>query len=72
MDELVEITPEDSAVPIYLLPLTSEELADREQKLVDAEARAVAVAEKEDARQSALKKLAKLGLTPEEITAITS
>ena len=65
--ELLEITPEDSVSPVYLVPLNDKELeelaladAENEAKALQAEATAAA-------RESALAKLAALGLTPEEI-----
>lgn len=63
-----DITPEDSVVPIYLKPETKKELDDRlkEQKNVEAEIEA-----RENAKASAAIKLAKLGLTLDEINAIT-
>ena len=69
-----EVTPEDSVVPIYLVPLTAAEIAEREQWAADAEA-ALAAQEKAEndlvaAKQSALTKLAKLGLTEEEAKAV--
>lgn len=70
--DIKDITPEDSVVPIYLVPLTEEEelmyaeLAKKEdeyqQSLIDAE----------KARQAAIDKLKKLGLTEQEIKAIIS
>jgi len=72
--ELVDITPEDSIVPIYLEMLDEEEQAIRDAELLamqeqqaqlEAEAEAKALA-----RQSALTKLAALGLTQEEIEAL--
>jgi hypothetical protein len=69
-----EITPEDSVAPVYLVPLTSEELAEREQLAADEEARQAELVAAENARQearnSALIKLATLGLTEEEARAV--
>lgn len=67
-----DITPEDSVVPVYLVPLTEEQLAELEQLAIEEEARKQAEADKEVARLSALNKLAALGLTPEEISALTN
>jgi hypothetical protein len=71
-----DITPEDSVVPVYLVPPTVEQEAEREQWALDALAREKVLADeltaKEGARASAYAKLAKLGLTPDEIAAITS
>ena len=72
--ELIDITPEDSIVPIYLEVFTEEEQAvidadmlatqeQQEQHKAETEAKALA-------RQSALAKLAALGLTQEEIEAL--
>jgi hypothetical protein len=72
-DEFVvgeDITPEDSIVPVYLVPLTEEELAEREQWAIEAADREAAEQAKLDARESALAKLAKLGLTEEEAKAV--
>jgi hypothetical protein len=69
-----DITPPDSAVPIYLVPLTTEELAEREQLVQEEQARQTdVIAEeklKQEARASALAKLKKLGLTEEEAKAV--
>jgi hypothetical protein len=70
----IDITPEDSVVPIYLVELTEEEVAEREQ-LAAQEAQRIkdqerAELERKEAIQSALDKLAKLGLTEEEAKAI--
>ena len=71
-----EITTEDSVVPVYLIPLTAEQESERMQWALATIAAEKTLADetkaKEDARVSAFAKLAKLGLTPEEITAITS
>jgi hypothetical protein len=68
MDTTNEITPEDSVVPVYLEPMSEEDrlaiLA--EQEAFIAQQQAIA-----DARQSALAKLESLGLTQEEINALT-
>ena len=58
------------------IPLSAEEIAEREAMAAQAEADRLAQeqaqAEKEAARISATEKLEALGLTPEEIAAITS
>ena len=64
-----DITPEDSVVPVYLVPLTADEKAEREQWSIDQAAREQADADKIAARESAMAKLAKLGLTVDEINA---
>lgn len=65
-----DITPADSVVPVYLVPLTEEELAEREQWAIEAAEREAAEEAKLDARQSALAKLALLGLTENEAKAV--
>ena len=71
--EPVDITPEDSVVPVYLIPLTAEEEAERAQWAADEEARKLAeeeaAAAKVAALDSAMAKLAKLGFTEEEARA---
>lgn len=67
--EPVEITPEDSVVPVWLVPLTPEEEAEREQWATEQAAREQAEADKAAARASAIAKLADLGLTVDEINA---
>ena len=64
-----DITPADSVVPVYLVPLTPEEEAEREQLATEQAAREQAEADKIAARESAMAKLAKLGLTIDEINA---
>lgn len=65
-----DITPENSDIPVYLVPLTSEELAERDQLTKDQAFQEKAEADKVSARESALAKLAKLGLTVDEINAL--
>lgn len=67
-----DITPEDSIVPVYLVPLTPEEEAEREQWATEQAERELAEEAKKEARQSALSKLAALGLTEDEISALTN
>lgn len=67
MSENIDITPEGSVAPIYLVPLTSEEVDERQQVVAQQEAEARS---KSDAIQSAMAKLSKLGLTEEEARAI--
>jgi hypothetical protein len=50
--------------------LTSEEIQEREQLTLEAEAKLAAIEAKQAARTSALAKLAALGLTEEEIAAL--
>lgn len=65
--DTTDITPEDSVVPVFLVPLSEEELEER--KLQD-----LAIEEEkknqEQLKKSALQKLQKLGLTEEEAKAI--
>ena len=65
-----DITPADSVVPVYLVPLTEEELAEREQWAAEAAEHELAEEAKIQAKESALAKLAKLGLTEEEARAV--
>jgi hypothetical protein len=69
--ELVEITPEDSVVPVYLEVLTDEEQAQRDAEQAEAlaleEARKAEALAKEELKQAAL---ARIGLTEDEIKAI--
>ena len=51
-------------------PLTAEEIAQRENDATEIAAQQAAIAAKAAARQSALAKLAELGLTEEEIAAL--
>lgn len=73
-NEPIDITPEDSVVPVYLVELTEEEIAEREAQaaeMAQQEADRIAAAEaKEAAKASAIAKLAALGLTEEEAAAI--
>lgn len=68
----VEITPGDSAVPVWLVPLTPEEEAERAQWAIEAAEREQAETERAAARHAALRKLAALGLAADEIAAITN
>lgn len=65
-----DITPENSIVPVYLVPPTKEEIAEQEQRILEDQERRQQEQAKEEARISALEKLAKLGLTEEEAKAI--
>ena len=63
-----DITPADSVVPVYLVPLTEEELAEREQWAVEAAQREIDEAEKATKRESVLAAIAKAtGLNKEDI-----
>lgn len=65
-----DITPEDSVVPVYLVPPTKEEVAEQKQRVLEDQERKQQEKAKEEAKASALVKLAKLGLTEEEAKAI--
>lgn len=72
--ELVDITPEDSVVPVYLEVLTDEEQAARDVELAqiqaDQEAREAERIAKEEAKANGMAKLIALGLTEEEAGAL--
>lgn len=72
--EPIDITPEDSVVPVYLVPLTDAEVAEREAMAAQAEADRIAeeeaAAAKVAARESAIAKFVKMGLTEEEAQAL--
>jgi hypothetical protein len=69
-----DITPENSVAPVYLVPPTQEEILELEQFAQEEESRKTefiaAKNAKEEARNSALIKLAQLGLTIEEAKAV--
>jgi hypothetical protein len=72
--ELVDITPEDSVVPVYLEVLDDEEQAIRDADLAsiqaDQEAREAERIAKEEAKTNGMAKLIALGLTEEEAGAL--
>jgi hypothetical protein len=72
--ELVDITPEDSVVPVYLEVLNEEEQAERDAEFAkmqeEQEAREAEIAAKEEAKLSGIAKLQALGLTEEEAKAL--
>lgn len=72
--ELVEITPEDSVVPVYLEVLNEEEQAAREAEYAairaEQAAREAELVAKEEAKASGLAKLMALGLSEEEAKAL--
>ena len=74
--ELIDITPEESVVPVYLEVLDEEEQAVRDAEYAEItareEARQAALETKEAAKISAKAKLSKLGLTDEEVEALIS
>lgn len=72
--ELVDITPEDSVVPVYLEVLTDEEQVVRDAEMAQAQAeqdgREAELAAKEEAKANGMAKLIALGLTEEEAGAL--
>jgi hypothetical protein len=72
--EAIDITPDDSVVPIYLVELTPEEIAEREllaqQEAERLQAQQQAEIDKQNAIETATAKLAKIGLSIEEIQAV--
>jgi hypothetical protein len=64
----IEITPAGSAVPVYLEEPTAAELAQRQAEHEAAEAAKNA---RNTVRESALAKLAALGLTEEELQTLS-
>lgn len=65
-----DITPEDSIVPIYLVPLTDEEQISRDEWNDYIISRDLEFEKKEIAKESALAKLENLGITQEELSAL--
>lgn len=70
MTELTAIEVNAQTGEEIIRPLTSEEIAELEQITLEAQAQQTALQAKADARQSALAKLADLGLTADEIAAL--
>ena len=72
--ELIDITPEDSVVPVYLEVLNEEEQAERDAELAkiqaEQEAREAERIAKEEAKATGMAKLIALGLTEEEAGAL--
>ena len=64
----IDITPADPAVPVYLEEPTDTEIAERQ---AEHEASEAARAARETVRESALAKLAALGLTEEELQTLS-
>jgi hypothetical protein len=65
--EPIDITPEDSVVPVYLVELTDAELAAKQAEFEAAqEAKETAKTERETKLASAITKLKALGLTEAE------
>jgi hypothetical protein len=65
--EIIDVTPEDSVVPVFIEQKDPKEVADLQKEL---DAVSTQLKAQKDARQSALAKLAALGLTEEEIGAL--
>ena len=74
--ELIDITPEDSFVPVYLELLSEEEQEKRNFELLkmqqDQEDFEANIFAKNEARASGIAKLISLGLTEEEAVAIVN
>lgn len=70
MDEAIDITPEDSLGQVFLVPLTEDEIAEREEAAMVEKTIEEIEAEKQAAKDSAILKLTKIGLTEEEAKAI--
>ena len=65
--EPIDITPDDSVVPVYLVELTDVEIAEREaQEELIQEAKELAETERATKLASAITKLKALGLTEAE------
>lgn len=67
-----DITPQDSVVPIYLIPLTDAELKNLKKVEEEEENNKKAIdLSMNKAKESAISKLKGLGLTDDEIKALT-
>ena len=69
-EELKELTFDAATGEVTERPLTAEEIAEREVMQAEAEARQAEADAKVAARESALAKLAALGLTADEVAAL--
>lgn len=65
-----DITPEDSVVPVYRVELSEDEITTMQKAELEMIRQEEERLEKENARQSAIEKLSKLGLTEEEAKAV--
>ena len=65
-----DITPEESVSPIYLVPLTEEEILQRKEMQLEQDKRMQEELDKLKNKESAIAKLLKLGITEEEAKAI--
>ncbi len=70
MEELKALIVDAATGESYERPLTAEEIAEREAMALETQARQAEQEAKIAARESALAKLAALGLTEEEIAAL--
>ena len=70
MEELKALIVDAITGESYERPFTSEEIADREATALEQVEREAQAQAKADARESALAKLADLGLTQDEINAL--
>ena len=72
--ESIDITPEDSVAPVFLIPLTDEEAQNLEQWNIDEatkeEEKLKEQALNDSLRDSALQKLKNIGLSIEEAKAV--
>lgn len=66
----VDVTPPESGCPVFSVELTDEENMIREQSVADAIAFEQSLIDRKNAQESAMNKLAKLGLTIEEAKAV--
>ncbi len=69
-DNWVDVTPEDSFAPVYIVPLTEEDVASIEDVSLKQQEQEKLLAAQRATKESAIAKLAKLGLTAEEAAAI--
>lgn len=67
---MVDITPPESEGPVYSVEPTPEQIADLEKWQKEAEERELLETQKAAAREKALSKLEKLGITQEELSAL--
>ncbi len=70
MDELTVLIYDVATGEEIIRPLTADEIAEREAMALESVAQQAELEAKADARQSALAKLAALGLTQDEINAL--
>ena len=68
--ELIDVSEPGSIIPVYLVPLTEEEDAEKLRLFQEEESRLAQKEAEVQAKQSAIEKLAQLGLTIEEAKAV--